>query len=64
MTEKTDKNDPEKDAKGQFVKTQHGGRNDGIVSANPRILSDKEDGDATFKSNAKENERDRQAPNK
>lgn len=64
LTEKSDKSDPKKDAEGQFAKTRHGAKNDGISSANPRIMSGKEDGDATFKSNAKENERDRQAPDK
>ena len=64
MTEKSKKPDPKNDAKGQFAKTQHGGENDGVSSANPRVLSGKEDGDATFKSDAKENMRDRQAPNK
>ncbi|MCX8282464.1 hypothetical protein OSJ77_19930 [Phyllobacterium sp. 0TCS1.6C] len=64
MTEKSNKPDPKNDAKAQFTKTQHGGDNDGVSSANPRVLSGKEDGDATFKSDRKENERDRQAPNK
>ena len=36
------------DAKGQFAGTQHGGDNDGTVSANPRVISGDEDGDATF----------------
>lgn len=40
--------DPEKDAKGQFAKNQHGGDNDGTVSAEPRVLSENGDGDATF----------------
>ena len=43
----TDKG-PEKDAKGQFAPTQSGDENDGTVSANPRVLSEKKDGDATF----------------
>ncbi|MDQ0996497.1 hypothetical protein QFZ34_001679 [Phyllobacterium ifriqiyense] len=64
LTEKLGKGDPKKDAKGQFAKTRHGAKNDGVSSANPRIMSGKEDGDATFKSSAKENERDRQAPAK
>jgi hypothetical protein len=39
---------PEDDAKAQFEKTKHGGNNDGAVSANPRVLSEQKDGDATF----------------
>ena len=39
---------PKNDAKGQFVGTQHGGSNDGVTSANPRVLSGKKDGEATF----------------
>ena len=62
MTER--KKSPESDAKGHFAKTQHGGDNDGVSSANPRVLSGKKDGDATSKSDAKENEMDRQAPGK
>jgi hypothetical protein len=61
---KAKNNSPESDARGQFAKTQHGGKNDGVISANPRVLSGKKDGDATFKSDAKENEKDRQAPSK
>lgn len=64
MTEKSKKPDPKKDAKGAFARTRHGAGNDGVSSANPRVLSGKEDGDATFKSDGKENRRDRQAPNK
>jgi hypothetical protein len=63
MAKSTQKS-PETDAKGQFAKTQHGGDNDGVSSANPRVLSGKKDGDATFKSDAKENKKDRQAPSK
>ncbi|MBZ9657308.1 hypothetical protein [Phyllobacterium lublinensis] len=61
---KTHEKLPESDARGQFAKTQNGGKNDGVSSANPRVLSGKKDGDATFKSDAKENEKDRQAPSK
>ena len=62
MTER--KKSPESDAKGQFAKTRHGGDNDGVSSANPRVLSGKKDGDATFKSDAIQNEKDRRAPGK
>jgi hypothetical protein len=55
---------PKADAKGQYARTRHGSANDGVASANPRVLSGKSDGDATFKSDAKENERDRRAPSK
>jgi hypothetical protein len=36
------------DAKGQGVRTKHGATNDGVSSADPRALSGKEDGDATW----------------
>ena len=39
---------PEADARGQSEKRHRGGSNDGISSANPRVLSGEEDGDATF----------------
>jgi hypothetical protein len=39
---------PKDGAKGQFVGTQHGGSNDGTVSANPKEISGRDDGDATF----------------
>lgn len=39
---------PEADARGQSEKNHEGGKNDGVSSANPRILSGKDDGDATF----------------
>lgn len=39
---------PEADAKGQSEKNHKGGSNDGTVSANPRVISGNEDGDATF----------------
>ena len=38
----------EADAKGQFAKSQADSKNDGVISANPRVLSGKKDGDATF----------------
>jgi hypothetical protein len=62
MKNKASQSGPKNDAKGQFVKTRHGADNDGVLSANPRVLSGKKDGDATFKADAKENEKDRQAP--
>jgi len=45
-----DSNDgtPEADAQGQFENRHAGGSNDGVSSANPRVLSGNEDGDATF----------------
>ena len=39
---------PERDAAGQSEKNHEGGGNDGVTSANPRVLSEKADGDATF----------------
>ncbi|TGQ35668.1 hypothetical protein [Mesorhizobium sp. M00.F.Ca.ET.216.01.1.1] len=39
---------PEADARGQSEKRHEGGKNDGISSANPRVFSGKDDGDATF----------------
>jgi len=39
---------PEADAKGQFAKKNKGGMNDGVASADPKVLSGKKDGDATF----------------
>ncbi|WP_156465014.1 hypothetical protein [Mesorhizobium sp. Root552] len=39
---------PERDAEGQSEKHHKGGSNDGVSSANPRVISGKEDGDATF----------------
>jgi len=36
------------DAKGQGVRTKHGADNDGVSSADPRAISGKEDGDATW----------------
>jgi hypothetical protein len=39
---------PEADARGQSEKRHKGGKNDGISSANPRVLSGEDDGDATF----------------
>ncbi|QKC85372.1 hypothetical protein [Mesorhizobium sp. NZP2077] len=39
---------PEADARGQSEKRHKGGRNNGVSSANPRVLSGEDDGDATF----------------
>ncbi|MBZ9988146.1 hypothetical protein LB572_13690 [Mesorhizobium sp. BH1-1-5] len=39
---------PERDAEAQSEKHHKGGRNDGVVSADPRVISGKKDGDATF----------------
>lgn len=41
-------NSPEDDAKGQYAKTQHGGDNNGVSSAEPVVISGKKSGDATF----------------
>lgn len=38
----------EKDAKGQFDRCKQGGTNDGVASADPRVLSGRDDGDATW----------------
>jgi len=58
-TDKSDYQDlkptnPENDAKGQSEANHAGGRNSGISSADPRNLSGKEDGDATFSSGKSE----------
>ncbi len=37
-----------KETAGQFVGTQHGGENNGMASAEPRVISKHEGGDATF----------------
>jgi hypothetical protein len=42
-------NTPEGDATGQYAKTQHGGTNNGVSSAEPVVISGKKSGDATFK---------------
>jgi len=39
---------PENDAAGQSETHHAGGSNDGTTSANPRVLSDDDSGDATF----------------
>lgn len=39
---------PEADAKGQSENNHKGGSNDGVSSADPRVISRKHDGDATF----------------
>ncbi|MEQ1955996.1 hypothetical protein [Mesorhizobium sp. CN2-181] len=50
MSKKQDRNSaaPEADAKGQSEKNHAGGSNDGISSADPRVLSGNKEGDATF----------------
>lgn len=42
------KRGPEADARGQTEKNHEGGSNDGVSSANPRVISGNDDGDATF----------------
>jgi hypothetical protein len=39
---------PGADAKGQSEKNHKGGTSDGVSSANPRVISGNDDGDATF----------------
>lgn len=39
---------PEKDAKGQFASSKADGSNNGVSSADPRVISGKKSGDATF----------------
>ena len=39
---------PEADARGQSEGNHKGGTNDGVSSADPRVLSRKKSGDATF----------------
>jgi hypothetical protein len=50
MTDKEKKpaSRPQADAKGSFAKGKTKSGNDGVSSANPRVISGKEDGDATF----------------
>ncbi|MER8744641.1 MULTISPECIES: hypothetical protein [unclassified Mesorhizobium] len=47
-TLRTSKRTPEQDAKGQSEKDHKGGGSDGVASADPRVISGKKDGDATF----------------
>lgn len=42
------KTGPEQDAKGQSEKDHKGGANNGVSSADPRVISGKENGDATW----------------
>lgn len=44
-------NRPQKDAKGQFVRTDHGRDNSGVASAEPRVITGDED--ATFDTDPK-----------
>lgn len=46
MKQKSAKTKVEDDAKGQFVRSRHGADNDGVVSAEPRVITG--DDDATF----------------
>ena len=39
---------PENDAKGQFAKSNADGSNDGVSSADPKVITGKKGGDATF----------------
>lgn len=39
---------PETDAEGQSETNHKGGSNDGVSSADPRVISGKKDGDATW----------------
>lgn len=39
---------PEADAKGQSEKNHKGGTSNGVSSANPRVISGNDDGEATF----------------
>ncbi len=43
-----DRTGPVNDARPQFVRTREGAENNGVSSADPRVISGKEDGDATF----------------
>ena len=48
-TQKPERNPkPEADAKGQYAKSRADGTNDGVSSADPRVISGKKSGDATF----------------
>ena len=46
MKRKTAAREIKDDAKGQFVRSRHGADNDGVVSAEPRVITGDED--ATF----------------
>lgn len=46
MKQKTAAKKVEGDAKGQFVRSRHGANNDGVASAEPRVITGDED--ATF----------------
>lgn len=41
----------ERDAAGQFVRSKHGSRNDGVLSASPRVVTGSDD--ATFDTDPK-----------
>jgi len=40
---------PKSETAGQYVRTKHGSKNSGVISANPRVISKDESGDATNK---------------
>jgi hypothetical protein len=52
-TRKPPEKKAEEDAKGQFAKEQHGAKSDGVSSADPKNLSKKKSGDATFSKDPK-----------
>lgn len=52
----------EDDAKGQFTGTQHGGGNNGVTSATPRVLTGTDD--ATFKTHPEGGPSDRREKGK
>lgn len=61
----------ETDAAPQFAKSQHGARNDGTSSAEPRVLTGRRDGDSTFSNDpdegaerARRADGDRQSPSR
>jgi hypothetical protein len=54
LRKQADRRGPEKDAEGQFAKSEADRKNSGMTSASPRVLSGKEDGDATFPTKPRE----------
>lgn len=42
------RHNPQDDARGQSETDHKGGSNDGVSSADPRVISRRDDGDATF----------------
>ena len=45
---KSSRDAAKREVEGQYARTDKGRRNSGIASADPRVLSGKEDGDATW----------------